>query len=432
MMTITIPGTLALAILLAVLMSQALPAVAAPADPKDTRCKVRGVVVIIIGQASREVSEFGHSVSNAMSRYPCYSVRDVTDSLEAGMGEGLSRLDVARDEAEKGLESFLAMRLAEARGHFKRATQAYSDGFAYLPYAGRYADALMYLGATEAALGDRGSAIRSFRAALRLRPDADPGDYSALPDVVKAFEEAGVLAGSDAVGALIIDSEPPGAEVFLDGTFTGVTPMDLPEMPAGPHWVVLQKTGFVRKALAIDVPARGSTAVLDDQGTLIPARRKPLYDMATRKLAGSGEMESTEAIEDLKALFLSDMALVVRVVQTGDGMMARLSFWDLTTMQRLWSGTEPRTGTVSYLGRGAAESLVSRAISVDEKMASVQEGGAATLLAKKGVWWKQWWFWTVIGGGVVGGTVAAAVLTRSGGSSPGIPKDGTGAVIIRY
>lgn len=432
MTIMAIPGTRSLAVLLALVVSQALPAVAAPGDLDETKCKVRGVAVVIIGEASREVSEFGHAVSNALSRYPCYSVRDVTDSLEAGMGAGLGRVDEAAAEAEKGLEAFLAMRLDLARDHFTRATQAYSDGFAYLAYAGRFADALMYLGATEAALGETIAAIRAFRAALRLRPDADPADYSALPEVVKAFEEARVLAGSDATGALIIDSVPPGAEVFLDGSFAGVTPMDLPEMPAGPHWVVLQKTGFVRKALAIEVPAGGSAAIIDDSSTLTPARRKPLYDTATRKLAGSGEMEDMEAIEDLKALFLSDMALVVRVVRSGEGMMARLSFWDLATMQRLWTGTEPRSGAISYLGRGAAESLVSRAISVDEEMASVQEGGAATLLARKGVWWKQWWFWTAIGVAVVGGTVAAVLLTRPEGGSPGIPRDGTGAVIIRF
>jgi len=395
-------------------------------------CRARSVVVMIVGPASREVSEFGHSVSGAISKYRCYTAVDVTDSLEAGMGKGLERVEEGRAEAEKGMKAFLAMRLSLARDHFSRSVDAYSDGFAYLPYGGPLADSLMYLGASEAGLGRHEEAVRSFRAALRIRPDADPSDYSALPEVADAFDEASVLAGADVTGALMVDSRPAGAEVYVDQSFVGVTPVDEPEVAAGPHWVELRKTGFIRKSIALDVPAGGSAAVTADQGTLKPARRKPLYDTAMRKLLASGDMEAMSAIEDVKALFLSDMALIVRVGRSGTGFSARLSLWDLATMQRIWSGTEPESGAGSYLGRGAAESLVSRAIAADEELAGVQEGGAATLMARKGVWWKQWWFWTLIGSVVVGGTVAAVLLTRPDGSDAGIEKDGNGAVIIRF
>ena len=427
----------ALASFLALLMTGIWPVVAG-ADANGTlqadsdRCKVRGVVVVIVGQASQDVSEFGHMVSRALSRYPCYSIRDVTDSLEAGMGAGLERLDDAHAQADEGLEAFLAMDLTSAREHFVQSVEAYTDGFAYLAYHGRFADALMYLGAAEAGLGNRDEAVQAFRAAIRLRSDVDPADYSAMIEARKAFDVAAVLAGTNVVGGLLVDSEPAGAEVFLDGVFAGVTPLDDPEVPAGPHWVVLKKAGFVRKAIPLEVPSGSSTAISAEQGQLTPARRKPLFDTAMRKLAMSGPMEDMAAIEDLKALFLSDMAVVVRIRKEHSGVAARLSFWDLTTMQRLWSGTDPESGLVTYLGRGAAESLVSRAISVDEARASVQEGGAATLMAKKGVWWKQWWFWTVIGTVVVGGTVAAVLLTRPDGSNAGIAKDGTGAVIVRF
>jgi len=403
-----------------------------PEDGNGPRCKSRSIVVLVIGEQTREVAEFGHRVASVVSRYPCYSIRDVTSSLEAGMAEGLYRLDEAVKEAKDGMTEFLDMRLEAAALHFSRAVDAYSDGFAYLTYTGPMVDTLMYLGAIEAGLKHYDKAVSAFRSALRLRPEADPGDYSTLPGVLDIFNEANVLARSGATGALLVDSIPSGAETYMDGDFVGITPMDLPEVEAGPHWIVIQKDGFIRKTIKIAVPVRGTAAIISDRGRLTPARRKLLYDSASRKLTESEEMEAIGAMEDVKALFLTDMAMIVRVERIPRMLTVRLSLWDLSTMQRLWTGTEQGPSASDCLGRGSAESLVSMAIATHEELAAVEEGGAATMMAKKGVWWKQWWFWTTVGVVVVGGAVAAALLTRSDGSDNGIPKDGTGAVIVRF
>jgi hypothetical protein len=100
-------------------------------------------------------------------------------------------------------------------------------------------------------------------------------------------------------------------------------------------------------------------------------------------------------------------------------------------MQRSWSGIEPETGTASELGRGTAESLVSRAIATYDERTRVQESGAATVKARGGIHTK-WWFWTIVGAAVVGGTTAALVLTRPKAESHGLPHDGTGAVLVRF
>jgi hypothetical protein len=133
----------------------------------------------------------------------------------------------------------------------------------------------------------------------------------------------------------------------------------------------------------------------------------------------------------VKALFLTDMAVVVRVQELSGGEVARLSMWDLTTMQEVWHGTEPEGGMSASLGPGAAQSLVARAVSKDEERARVQESGAATIKAKSSIW-SKWWFWTAVGAVIVGGTTTAVVLTRPKAEKPGLPHDGTGAVILRF
>ncbi len=325
-------------------------------------CRPKSIVVVRTGSATANAAEFEHALGSALARHGCFRTVDVVDFLEAGMGEGQARLETARESADAGTREFLSMRLQEARALLAEAVAAYTDGFAYLSYEGPFVEALMYLGACEAALSNPGAAIRAFWTALVLKPDVRVDDYSALPEVTRAFEAAQAEAAGRAPGALIVDSRPQGVEVLLDGRrFLGVTPLDVPDVPAGPHFVVLRKAGYLRKTVRVDVPAGGTAAVAADEGALDGARRKPLYDMAMRKLA-SVEAGETAAIEDIKALFLADLALVVRVDESARGMSARVALWDLATMQRVFEGAEPREGVVSVLGVGAAEAIANAAL----------------------------------------------------------------------
>jgi len=45
-------------------------------------------------------------------------------------------------------------------------------------------------------------------------------------------------------GSLMVESRPPGAKVFLDGTLIGMTPLTLPKVNAGNHMIRLERDGF--------------------------------------------------------------------------------------------------------------------------------------------------------------------------------------------
>lgn len=418
--------------LAALLLVEAPFAAAQVAGGAGEACRPRSIVVVRVGSPTRNAAEFEYALGSALARHGCLRTVDVVDFLEAGMGEGQARLEAARDLADAGTREFLSMRLAEARALLAEAVAAYTDGFAYLSYEGPFVDALMTLGACEAALSNPGAADDAFRIALTLKPDVNPDEYSMLPEVTRAFQKARAEAGGGAFGALIVDSRPQGVEVLLDGRrFLGVTPLDVPDVPAGPHLVVLRRPGYVRRTVRVDVPAGGTAAVSGDEGALDEARRKPLFDMALRKLA-SHEGEAA-AIEDVKALFLADLALVIRVDESARGLSARATLWDLATMQRVFEGSEPREGVASVLGAGAAEALANAALAVVEERAEVRESGAATYQARpSGGIWSRWWFWTAVGTVVLGGVTATVLLTRPKEKAPGLPRDGNGAVIIRF
>jgi hypothetical protein len=70
-----------------------------------------------------------------------------------------------------------------------------------------------------------------------------------------AHEAVAQAAPAPVSGALVVDSRPRGAIVTVDGRRRGVTPLRLPDVPAGSHRVRLQMTGYRPIAGTVDVRA---------------------------------------------------------------------------------------------------------------------------------------------------------------------------------
>jgi hypothetical protein len=56
-------------------------------------------------------------------------------------------------------------------------------------------------------------------------------------------------------GALVVDSRPAGAKVYVDGKLAGTTPMSLPSVPAGSHAIRLEHDGYRRWSSSVRVVA---------------------------------------------------------------------------------------------------------------------------------------------------------------------------------
>ena len=59
----------------------------------------------------------------------------------------------------------------------------------------------------------------------------------------------------DFVGALVVDSRPPGARVFVDGKLAGTTPLALKDIRAGEHAIRLEREGYRRWSSSVRVVA---------------------------------------------------------------------------------------------------------------------------------------------------------------------------------
>jgi hypothetical protein len=69
-------------------------------------------------------------------------------------------------------------------------------------------------------------------------------------------------------GVITVESNPAGANIYLDNAFKGITPLTLVNVPEGTHIVLLRLTGYQDWQVSKNVPAGGS---VDTSGILAPS-----------------------------------------------------------------------------------------------------------------------------------------------------------------
>ncbi len=77
---------------------------------------------------------------------------------------------------------------------------------------------------------------------------------------------ASPIAAAEGLGSLVVESDPAGATVYLDGKLAGQTPITLPAVVPGVHRVQLARAGYLENGRLITVKA-GARAMLRAQLT---------------------------------------------------------------------------------------------------------------------------------------------------------------------
>ncbi|HUL60366.1 MAG TPA: PEGA domain-containing protein [Anaeromyxobacteraceae bacterium] len=136
--------------------------------------------------------------------------------------------------------------VAEARAHFNNATQLYRSGRwkdavaeFEAAYRAKPAGAIHFnIAQCRERLAEWPGALRSYRDYLKEVPGAE--DRAAVLAAMRRIE--GRLAASG-VQALMVSSDPPGADVRIDARPRGKTPLVV-ALPPGPYAVALARDGF--------------------------------------------------------------------------------------------------------------------------------------------------------------------------------------------
>lgn len=270
------------------------------------------------------------------------------------------------------------------------------------------ADAHFFVAALAIQNGGKSQAKKAqeeFARALLNNPEltCDPQVYGA--DVKKAFDKALAEVSGKSVGALTIDSSPPGAMVTLRGKELGKTPLAEPQsVPVGRHLVLFAKPGFEPTGTFADVAKDGASA----RATLKAA---PGY-LEVRDAAGAviGKGVGVKGALPAGGKKLAEV-VKARFLVLSDGATAEV--WDVESGNRLAGlsmSSEELAGSAKKISDFIAKpgaAVVAQA-EVTETPGEPSAGGPVYL---------KWWFWTAVGVVAVGGATAAGVAAanNSGG-----------------
>jgi tetratricopeptide (TPR) repeat protein len=125
-------------------------------------------------------------------------------------------------------------------GKFEETVEKLTLALKMLSDKDKLVDAYLHMALSHFALGEKEKAKQDLAELLRLDPThkLDPMYYP--PDFVQLLDEAkgAILAH------ITIETEPTEAQVYLDGELKGLSPLELQEVAAGEHKLVVLKEGY--------------------------------------------------------------------------------------------------------------------------------------------------------------------------------------------
>jgi TolB-like protein len=340
---------------------------------------------------------------------------------------------------------------------------------------GLLADIHLWLGIAQFRAGNEAEGTAALTRALVLRPalQLDPERYPPL--FRRIVEEARTRVQSGPKGRLRVDSTPPGCEVLLNGVVRGRTPVEIPDLPAGRHYLRISCAGYEPQALVREVPA-GATVAASVQlvaAKTLAAPADPMPPLLARLRQGLIDGPTLHAIREVAVQSAASFVIVGYVAREAgayglraylfraqDGRLVPLpagrfdpELLNAVEQARLLARAAEKT-VVTFPPPGAplaAEEVAPRpsgqrpeirsaadlarveARLAREELERLAREERERRLASLGrfdptqdrtarpepPWYKKWWFWTIVGAVVVGGVTGAAVgaSSRKGGSA---------------
>jgi hypothetical protein len=326
----------------------------------------------------------------------------------------LDQIDLARSTLQKGLDALGQLELEEAVGLLQDAVDHL---VVVLPYIKKQelADAMVALASAHAQQGRRRASNAVLIRLLTWRADyeIDPQQYP--PAMVAQVEEARRAVMKQARGEVRVESEPPGAQVFVDGRYVGVTPVVATDLLVGEHFVTFKKLGYKKGLRVAQVSARAPGQVS------MKLQQSEKYLLVTQALSrlerGMGGPRLDPAMDTLKETLYLDHALFVRLVENAGKLGGVGYLYDVRT-RALIKRQDFTLQTDGEAGRRAGELAegLYNGVDYDGILKPPPEPPPPPPVVRQPLY-KKWWFLTAAGAiaaGVVGMAVGIGVTRPKG------------------
>ncbi len=363
-------------------------------------------------------------------------------------------IDSAWQHVNKGRTLLRENKLAEAYNEYSAAETA---ARAYMGYADRALVAHIYkgLGIGFVAASKPLQAKRAIKISLFAYPNQTKDEYSYSKEIENFFLSAEREIVDSPTGTVDVESIPEGAEVYVDFTFRGYSPMTIRDLKVGEHIVTFVADGYEPLAQLVEITggpgefAMGEMIELDNSAAIIRASDE-LGAALTGAQPGpkAGTYASLVGATDLLAITFGDAgdAFAVNGLFLSNGLVKPVNY-TISKETDVMSEVEGVYGRVMNtmparqltLAPLEPEMAAVEKVVADDEMLAVEPGEELLIDPNSPIFKDQnekkkttvvdkWWFWTalIVGLGAVGGLTYWGV-TSGGDSGSGA---GTGGIHI--
>lgn len=245
---------------LTVIAVPALLAGGAAAAEKHNRTQV--FVVAMANDLEHKAGTITNLLRGVMKQTPGLRMVDLTTDFKAPAPKKIEKLrDKARQALQAAKQAMRAMEHREAAKQAASAREAFEKMGGYLDPLSRYKESLLILGASNAMQGDIGKAQKAFLDLLLLDRHIELPKNQFEGFVIDVFRKVEKSLSEQPRGSLSLKSDPPGANLYLDGKLRDVTPVSMDGLVAGRHLIMVKLPGYESWGKVVRVEA-GAHAVL--------------------------------------------------------------------------------------------------------------------------------------------------------------------------
>jgi hypothetical protein len=303
---------------------------------------------------------------------------------------------------DQGISDLGAGRYRSAQKNIQQALDIVSDSLTEAPKQA-LADIMVHLAAAQLGLGKRSLALQTLHDLLVWRVQhtlelrvPPPRGWDKL-----ASEARGQITWAP-VSSLKIRTTPENAEAFIDGRRVGPTPIEVPNLIIGTHYLTLHCEGYQRKMVPVAVEEGGKEVTFalqkDPESSAVVA--------ALNLIQPSLGSESLPGLANLKDQFGVSFILFILVNATRSTVELKGYYYEMNE-QKLVAKTVLDTGRPIK-----SKLLMPLALWNTEGVPSVVKHGES--------WYSKWWVWAIAGtvGAVgIGLGIALPLTLRSGSAS---------------
>ena len=327
-------------------------------------------------------------------------------------------VQLAIDELEPIADMVRTGSASAALARARAATALFEANLEVVPRAA-LVDAYMLEATAQCRLRHRRECREGFSRVVTFREDLEYDAERYPPNHQRDFVAVKAhLIEHGSRGSIRITTEPPGAEVFVDGRSYGPSPAMAEGLIVGDHYATASAVGYQRGAARVTVDeAVQETAQIE----ILRSDRALLLEQDLGRIRSElGEARAGRNISGLSAYLFANQVIFAVVQPRSVELAVDLYLYDLRT-RFLLRRQEVAVADGSEGGDMARDQVAVLYREVDTSGA-IEAPAPPVLVDGPSPFWQRWWFWTAVGVVVASGVVAGVAFT--GGDEVSPPADG--------